>query len=841
MHRRGRVVLLVWFLLASVCLVHAEASPWEQALDFEAAGLWKTEADLLDNGFTEDDLALPDDVTLAEQAGGMELSDAYVQSGTYAGRWYNHPYYPTLSTTAIAGDWSAYNQLSFWVYSRVATDETVSLTLYSDSDVTAWRDFYVYDFTIDFTGWRHLIIPFSDFLAYEQPAGFAKIDRVSFHTKLFYAQPNPYTDLYLDNMALSWDDSLPQADNHPYVEPDAAGRAIPYDGAVLNHGYPELAEEGAGKSPIQYQPYYKTERALAGYYPRFQPGPVSFDPAGTPYVKYGDTNIQTVDSNGTWTYIDILPVVERYLLEERGYKDYLLLDEGFYNESVIRFDREGGAYLMVTASVITQYDRENIITILLYSDDGMQTFSCYLLPTAFARFERVDGNNSECLDRPPVILLSNMWASEDQAGYILIPEKTEEGLVLPEPVQYAESCLSTAVHSGDSNFAITHDGKVYIIYGVLEPEHCPPVPESHPAKDMTFSYQGSTVRLADGVPTFVVAYDIAERTVSEPVFVGFGGHALDNHNWPALTIDSTGRLHAVINGHHNPFYYVHTEQPGDITAWSDPLLVGSASTYASIAMDREDTLYVITRDSSRGYRFDLTVVRRTKDGLWSAFEPLVQRFAPYYESWNNRVSIHPETGQLFVSYFSQSRQFEIFKDEYDANLFIFPDREKLFWEQVPDRVPTGTMYTDVREKIMYQPKPAEPVLLTADKGGTNWRVATTFDLMPDRDGLRIAKPIFWRDGVPVEMLSGAGEYTAKLTAAGNEQQLTVVAAVKGADGALLACTVEPVPAGGGEVSLAVSVPDGADRIEVYIWEDLQTMRPVWDVFTWDSMGGRYGS
>jgi hypothetical protein len=50
------------------------------------------------------------------------------------------------------------------------------------------------------------------------------------------------------------------------------------------------------------------------------------------------------------------------------------------------------------------------------------------------------------------------------------------------------------------------------------------------------------------------------------VLIGFGGiNAEDNHNWPALAVDSQGYLHVVINGHHNPFRYVRSARPLDIS------------------------------------------------------------------------------------------------------------------------------------------------------------------------------------------------------------------------------------------------------------------------------------
>jgi len=226
--------------------------------------------------------------------------------------------------------------------------------------------------------------------------------------------------------------------------------------------------------------------------------------------------------------------------------------------------------------------------------------------------------------------------------------------------------------------------KVYIIYSVYDSyENVKDmIPPDHPALTMSYKAYSPPVMFESikGIPTFVIEIDLVDMKISDPVFVGLGGADVDNHNWGNISIDSDGRLHAFLNGHANYLVYIVTVNPYDITSWTTPEYIGShAMSYASTIIDKNDTITFISRDSARGYRFDVTMFRKEKDGEWNK-KPIeiMNRYKPYYEVCQNRMTYNPVTDELFISYFSQSCNVQEFLDDYYADIYIFPDRDRHF-------------------------------------------------------------------------------------------------------------------------------------------------------------------
>ena len=55
----------------------------------------------------------------------------------------------------------------------------------------------------------------------------------------------------------------------------------------VDHGGPELAVAGPVTAPIQHEKYFRMERELFGYDPRYVPAPVSFDAENRPGWRWG--------------------------------------------------------------------------------------------------------------------------------------------------------------------------------------------------------------------------------------------------------------------------------------------------------------------------------------------------------------------------------------------------------------------------------------------------------------------------------------------------------------------------------------------------------------------------
>lgn len=718
-------VLAVTLLLAASHAVPAEDPSWHRTFDFESGVAWHTAPDLLSE-FKESQLWASRRTTLSALDGGLKIDTDRAKSGAASGLWANHPRFPTLWTADIPADWGDVTALALWVHSEVATQQIVVLALVSDNPETPWRDALVFPFPIDWTGWRRLVLPLADFQSLGAPLGQAHIQSVHFFTKIFDLQPNPHTVLHLDAMSLETDAPGREAEASP-VE-DRRAPSAPEDGEYrgtptqdwhstvampppgrFNHRFPELETKPPADKPIRYEPYFLAERALFGYWPRFQPGPVSFAPDGTAHIQYGTTLLQTRRPDGTWSVRDIAEdVLLPYARDTLGFDELQVNNTGQANETAIRFDSDGDAYMLAFVSDPTKNWRSRT-GLLLHSRDNLATWTLYQLPWYMARFEKFVGHNPDCRQRPPVLLLSQYHAPT--RIFITIPEKQTDGtLRIPKPVKIADDALPFIPHSGEANQAVTHGNQVFLVYGRMT---------VLPGQEVD-----------DGVPAFARTYNIDTGTLSEPVLIGFGGkNAKDNHNWPTIAPDSRGILHVVINGHHNPFRYTHSVRPWDISKWAPTVDVAEGVTYAGLVCDDKDTLYSVSRMSHPGYRFRLALHRKKPGQPWADARPLVVPFKPYYKNWMHKLAIDPATHRLFLFYWAQSGNNSLFRDEFRAYVDIWPHREKPFLSgKEGPRLPVGTGRTpDVRQYEFYRSPPSEPVILVSDDRGETWRLAVSTD------------------------------------------------------------------------------------------------------------------
>ena len=695
--------------LLVICGAAHAAPPATPAMGFEIEGVWLSAAPELFTKFKPEEIWAARTMTLPEMAAGVKLSGDHVKQGRLAGRWANHPQFPTIHTQDIPHDWRGVKSLSFWARSEVATGELITLALLSDGPQTAWKDFYWYTFRVDWTGWKQLRLALSDFEVHEQPAGWQQVDAIYFFTKIFGRQPNPYTVLCLDDLQLG--DTAVKSDPPAWQPPRlpagtirVRGQAPAFDPRIVNHTYPEVRDPV--NTPFQTLAYFQGVRACQGYYPRYHPGFVSFDPQGKPYLQYGPGIVQTLGPDGKWQVRNLLTeVVEPYARERMGYKSLETGGAGSGNETTIRWDSDGGMYLLVNISE-TNTNWRSRKALLLYSPDGMKTWQVHVMPEYMVRFEKFVGHNPDCLNRPPVILLSH-YLSPTKIS-LTVPERQPDGtLLVPPPVPLAEDGVALIPHSGESNQALTHDGKVYLVYGRITvlPGH----------------------KKEDGVPAFARTYDLKTKQLSEPVLIGFGGiNAEDDHNWPGLAVDSQGILHVVINGHHDPFTYTRSLRPWDISEWTTSEKVAAGTSYAGPVCDDQDNLYTVTRHAEPGYYFRLSLHRKLAGQPWEPPQYLVLPYKPYYHVYYHKLTLDPQRQRLFLCYWTQSAALCLFRDEYYAAVYMWPDCQKPFLEGNSE-LPLGSFDQHPAKYQFYSAPPSElTVIVSADRGKT-WRLTTTED------------------------------------------------------------------------------------------------------------------
>lgn len=648
-----------------------------------------------------------------------EVSSEYVKEGRFSLKWDNHNVYPAISAVDIPSDWTGANEISFDIYSEKVTDETVTMLIYSDNLATKWRDGYSYSFKIDWTGWKEFKIPLSDFELFNNPKGFNNVKSINFTSKAFRSSANPYTVLYLDNIRLGYNDKYPVTPfNSVRVTDEYAHRAPELNDDYLNHDYPEVYNSSDKSAPYQYAAYYLAERAQNGYFPKYIPGAVSFDTTGKAYVRADTTHIQYKDDSGKWQMIDLEDVVRPYVGQIYDTRVW----DG-YDEKVIRFDTDGTAYVLIPAAGRI---------FLLWSNDGMKNWQCTELYQTVkgllgddcktnmftcARFEHIDGGNTAAMQKPPVILLHTGEGLEKSGGYLLMPSKNADGGLDFKAVRYADSCIVTSYHTGDGNTVVTSGNYAYIVYGDPNDE----TSETGLNGDLSYEYDGKTYQYKYGVPTYIIKYNMETGEMSK-TFLGYAGaksesdsnyQTRDTHNWPGVAIDNSGYIHVIMNGHHHPVCYTKSKKANDISSWEDIQQIGNGNiavsgdsskqshllqSYGAMIIDKNDNVYVMTRDSSgQGYRFNTTVYVKTQIGFgiqgitksdaW-VYTPIQQRLTPYYEVARQRISYNPTDDSIYVFYYAQSNYGQFFRDEIDAQIFADPEIERV-WLKNSDGWPGG--------------------------------------------------------------------------------------------------------------------------------------------------------
>ncbi|MBO9609501.1 MAG: heparinase II/III family protein, partial [Paenibacillaceae bacterium] len=132
---------------------------------------------------------------------GLDLATdpAFVKEGGASAKWYNTQSRKTVKTSVVPKDWSRFDHVQFWMYAVQATGDKSYLFIDTDDPSAAGADYYLYSYTIDWTGWKQFDIPLSSFTKVRQ-ASWTNVKEFRF-TSFQYATdtPSPATVLYIDD------------------------------------------------------------------------------------------------------------------------------------------------------------------------------------------------------------------------------------------------------------------------------------------------------------------------------------------------------------------------------------------------------------------------------------------------------------------------------------------------------------------------------------------------------------------------------------------------------------------------------------------------------------------
>jgi len=471
---------------------------------------------------------------------------------------------------------------------------------------------------------------------------------------------------------------------------------------------PELGVAGPVLAPIRHERFFRGERELFGYRPRFWPNTVTFDPDNRPYLRAGDEHqgwkntvgvVQTLDRRGRWRRLDFTSAIRARFPKWDG--TFL---RSHFAEERIAFDAAGDAYMVVNGTRSSLHRN-----LLLHSRDRCRSWHVHELPAGWARLEMPDGHND--LDRPPVLLVHAGW----QGGplRLIAPRKESDGtLTVPKPVRLPDdgNARPLPLHSGAGNATATKRGRTHVVWLSLTP-----------------------VPGRDGTPQYAATYDHATRAFSKPVLLGFGGTGKpDVHNGPAVALDSKGTLHVVFGAHHDPFHHTRSLEPNTTTAgWTKPVPIGKPQpaarsgsyTYVSLVCDRADTLHVVARYAGDGYRFCLDYLRRKAGRPWEDRGHLLIPFRAYYSCWYHKLTLD-RRGRLFLSYLYYGDQYG---DEHNAPGDRSGDEVAAYRRKWPAETIELRQGSRTRHGSWKGLRAHDPAILMTDDAGDTWRLALTPD------------------------------------------------------------------------------------------------------------------
>ncbi len=133
---------------------------------------------------------------------GMEKSSEYVKQGKYSGKWANTEKITRVDCSDLPSNWSKYNALQVWIYSKVANNAGFEIVVISDNPSTKRDDYLHYSITVDWKGWKKIIIPFDKFNEKYNPIGWNKIDKIRLAALGYGHTPKKDTELYFDDLRL---------------------------------------------------------------------------------------------------------------------------------------------------------------------------------------------------------------------------------------------------------------------------------------------------------------------------------------------------------------------------------------------------------------------------------------------------------------------------------------------------------------------------------------------------------------------------------------------------------------------------------------------------------------
>ncbi len=155
---------------------------------------------------------VPEALIIADMEGdfatyrGVMRDTQVVKVGGSSARWDDHVKNRAATFEGIPSDWSGFDNLEFWLNSKVANGASLMLIISSENPETEGIDYWSRKITVDWAGWRHFRIPIKSLgRGARKPRGWDQIDRLYFTASGWNCEPREDTVLWIDDVRLTND------------------------------------------------------------------------------------------------------------------------------------------------------------------------------------------------------------------------------------------------------------------------------------------------------------------------------------------------------------------------------------------------------------------------------------------------------------------------------------------------------------------------------------------------------------------------------------------------------------------------------------------------------------
>ncbi|MBT3290961.1 MAG: hypothetical protein HN380_26690, partial [Victivallales bacterium] len=165
---------------------------------------------------------------------GLKAVAEPARAGKVVARWDGAGTGATATMEPAPADWSKHNLLCVDLHAAGAKGATFILNAVSDPEAGKRANYFIYQLTVDWDGWREVRIPFSRFGRARQPEGWQAIDSFTFHSRGWGIEPKKGAVLHMDNMRLEFSEKVakravapPTRHPHPKLTPWAGELRFP--------------------------------------------------------------------------------------------------------------------------------------------------------------------------------------------------------------------------------------------------------------------------------------------------------------------------------------------------------------------------------------------------------------------------------------------------------------------------------------------------------------------------------------------------------------------------------------------------------------------------------------